>query len=190
MPGQYSQIFDNDQVKTVIPLPFENIAGLMSMQQGNIDKVNDKLGELEDQTIVKGGRRTQERAKAFNSQIQSQIEQEANNIMKDPSSAGQSSFKIQRLKHQILNSPEYQDIKSDELATEYADKQLLQPNFNQHIQNFYNPNEGYSQTKPGERFNANWYKSIAPGDVYAEHKPLFDAIKPKISRYYNDPNYH
>lgn len=191
MAGRYFQLPDSQYSREsqYVPLPFDRIVAAAEGQQKRYDEQGSLLSQAQRDLPVSGGYRTKDRAKQFNEKLQGELGNLSEQLLQKGDIQG-GKFAIQNLVNNLKRDPEYQTIKADEAQKENVDKQVNDPTFNYHVQDFYNPDQGFVQTKPGEQFDPNkWYKSVAPGNLYAEHKPLFDAVKPQISRYYNNPDY-
>lgn len=133
-------------------------------------------------STIQGGYATQERAKAYRDKIQNQVNSLYEEMQKSGNLSG-GAYKIKQIANQIKSDPEYQTIKQDEAAKEYAATLRLGPGFENHVQDFYNPNSGWTQRQGN--FDPSWYQSVAPGKT-EEFKPYFDRIKATITKEYAD----
>lgn len=133
-------------------------------------------------STIQGGYATQERAKAYRDKIQNQVNSLYEEMQKSGNLSG-GAYKIKQIANQIKSDPEYLTIKQDEAAKEYAAKLRLDPGFENHVQDFYNPNSGWTQRQGN--FDPSWYQSVAPGKT-EEFKPYFDRIKATITKEYAD----
>lgn len=133
-------------------------------------------------STIQGGYATQERAKAYRDKIQNQVNSLYEEMQKSGNLSG-GAYKIKQIANQIKSDPEYLTIKQDEAAKEYAATLRLDPGFKNHVQDFYNPNSGWTQRQGN--FDPSWYQSVAPGKT-EEFKPYFDRIKATITKEYAD----
>lgn len=172
---------------TLPKFPYEETVAAGEAMQKRQDKGFDDLDKLAE-LLPKGGYQTQERAKLFKNQVNTAVNQLADDAYKSNDFAD-ISRRANQLKRQITSSQEYQDIKSDEAVKDYADKERISPDFRNSVQNYFDFDTGYHQTQPGEKFDASWYERVSPGNPQKEFKPYYDQIKAQIDLDYNPAQY-
>ena len=177
---------DYDYVDPFVPLDLNFMNSAIQATQKSTDLALANIEELGAKALVQGGRRTTDRAKAFNKKTQELINAEADKILGDPNYANKAAYNIKKLREQTYTNPEYLDIIQDEKMTPEVDKLVLTQGFQNYVQDFFDPNKKqFNQTKEGERFNSSWYGSVAPGDPQKEFKDYYSQFKDIITQGYD-----
>jgi hypothetical protein len=156
-------------------LPFNELLAGLSAKQKQFDEVSEKASALEALAPV-GGYRTEDRASALKNKLFTKAAEFQEKLAK-----GDTSIlpEIKSFAQRYVTDPEYIDVKADELARPLADKQLVEGNFPEYAQSWYDVNNKKAiQTKPGERFSAEWYQSMSPKDWLKEYQDNASLLKP------------
>ena len=173
IPGQLPARYIKDDA--VFKLPFNELLAGLSAKQDKFDKVSEATSDLEGLAPI-GGYQTQDRAKLLKDTLNSKVNEFTEKLAK-----GDVSIlpQIKSFAKSYVTNPEYIDVKADELARPLADKQLIEGNFPEYAQSWYNvQNKTARQTKPGERFSADWYQSMSPKDWVKEYQDNASLLKP------------
>lgn len=187
--ARYQQSSLVKPISVYAPAPLKYIDEAGQSLQNESDKGMLAVDELQKALNIKGGYKTQQRAKDFVAEkrpILEELSNELNQTGRINGGIGRVSSVINGLKA----DPEYQDIMADQTATASGapDKVITQQGFNQHVQDIIDPTTGqFKQTKKGERYDDRWYNTVKPGDRNAERQPLYKQIKPVIDKIYSEP---
>lgn len=169
------------------PLKYIDEAGASLQDQSNKGML--AVDEFQKALNIKGGYKTQQRAKDLVAEYKPQLDQ----VSAELNSTGNIQVgieKVAKLVNDLKANPEYQDVMADQAKTASGepDKLITQPGFNTYVQDIIDPNtKMFKQTKKGERYDDRWYQAVAPGDTNKEYKPYYDQVKPVIDKIYNTP---
>lgn len=157
-------------------------------KQANTDLQTAGLSETQKLLNLQGGYSTTDLAKQTAAKYEPEIAALNEEIATKGSVSG-GAAKILALRNRISSDSDVQSVLEDQAYKTKVDAITGQPGFESHIQDFYNPQNGsFKQRRSGEKFNpSQWYNELGPGNTNAEYKPLFDQIKPIISRIYANP---
>lgn len=174
------------------PLDWGFLAKAKELQDNRQGKLIDLLGDASSKLPVQGGYATQKVADEYNKHIYQTMETFRDRIMK-----GENSMKVygdlRAVAAKIQTDPIYQTIVADRAEKERVDKDLQDPLFEQAIQDYYNPNEGFGQIS-AEDIKAGWtpalhYKSIKPSNDFEQYSPIYKQIISSKTRQYDDINF-
>lgn len=167
-----------------VPLPFDTISKLGEQVKLEHDTADAQLAAKK--TDIQGGLATQEHAKALNAKKNAML-QEAQTRAEKTGNYGRLTQDVVEIGNVVQNDPLFQGIQRDIAQTERANKQRFDPNLQYTVQGFADEKGNVIQLGIDQPFDESYYNVVAPGDRNAERKPLYDQIKPVISRIYSQP---
>jgi len=167
-----------------VPLPFDTISKLGEQVKLEHDTADAQAAVAK--TDIQGGLATQEHAKALNAKKNAMLA-EAQARAGQTDNYGRLTQDIKEIASAVQNDPLYQGIQRDIAQTERANKHRFDPNFQYTVQGFADEKGNVKQLGVDQPFDESYYNVVAPGDRNAERRPLYDQIKPVISRIYEQP---
>lgn len=178
------------------PLDWNFLAKAKELQQAKQFKLLDLASSAEDNLPVSGGYATKDAAKEYTAKT---INPALNSYMERITKGNEDPLKVygelRQAVSKIQNDPTYQKIKADELYKPEVDKNLKDPLFDQHVQDYYDPNNGFGQVSLADiqagKFNPpTYYKGIAPSPQIDDFKPFYDKVVAKeTAQWANNPDY-
>lgn len=182
--NRFSTVGQSEYTEQHVPLPFDTISKLG--EQIKLEHDTADAAASAAKTDIQGGLATQEHAKALNAKknallkaAQERAEREGN--------YGRLTQDIKEIASTVQNDPLYQGIQRDIAMTKLVNQQRMDPNHPYVIQGYADEKGGVRQLGIDQPFDESYYNVVAPGNRNAERKPLFDQMKPIVSRIYEQP---
>jgi hypothetical protein len=167
-----------------VPLPFDTISKLGEQVKLEHDTADAQLAAKK--TDIQGGLATQEHAKALNAKKNTML-QEAQTRAEKTGNYGRLTQDIVEIGSVVQNDPLFQGIQRDIAQTERANKQRFDPNLQYTVQGFADEKGNVKQLGVDQPFDESYYNVVAPGNTNKEYNPLFEQIKPILTKAYEDP---
>lgn len=169
---------------------------IYKMQQDMVNEDNAAALDLEKNKVafnIQAGPGTQLAAQQLNQLYNAESNKIAAELASGKLSGKDAGLRAKTLLYHFATNPEVKQVQKDATYNEQVNKALADSQFQQMgIMDAYDRNTGKIKQLTGivdDSELAQRYGVTLPGDTFKEHKDLFDAVKPQITKYYNDPNY-
>jgi hypothetical protein len=182
--NRFSTVGQSEYTAQHVPLPFDTISKLG--EQVKLEHDTADAAASAAKTDIQGGLATQEHAKALNARKNALLA-EAQARAEKTNNYGRLTQDIKEIASTIQNDPLYQGIQRDIAMTKLVNQQRMDPNHPYVMQNYADEKGNVKQLSTDQPFDESYYSMVAPGNRNTERKPLFDQMKPIISRIYNQP---
>ena len=185
--------FDNlTPIQPAQPINWDFLQKAKDAQDARKLKLMDIEAEAESGLPLNGGFATRQAAQEFNNTYL----QPALSSFRDRLVKNEDPIKVygdlKAFSTRIQKDPRYQAIKADEAYRPEAAKLVKDPLFDKHIQDFYTDDNGFNQLSLNNLPNftpETYYKSIAPGDQFADFKPFYDKVVAQETKEYDPTQY-
>jgi len=184
MANRFDTPKQQEYVSQYIPMPLEDISKLA--KEYKIEK-NEALKSYDAAaTDIKPGLATTEHAKYLNEQKNKMLEDAYNKAAQsgDYSSLNRDVVKIANT---IKSNPLFEGIQRDIAQTKRANDQRYDPNFTSSVQDYTDEKGNVKQLSLDQTFDESYYNVINPGNTNKEYSPIFNQIKPIVSKIYEQP---
>ena len=182
--NRFSTVGQSEYTAQHVPLPFDTISKLGETIKLEHDTANAAASAAK--TDIQGGLATQEHAKALNAKKNALLAEAQARAEKD-GNYGRLTQDIKEIASTVQNDPLYQGIQRDIAMTKLVNQQRMDPNHPYVVQRYADEKGGVRQLGIDQPFDESYYNVVAPGNRNTERKPLFDQMKPIVSRIYEQP---
>lgn len=182
--NRFSTVGQSEYTAQHVPLPFDTISKLGETIKLEHDTADAAASAAK--TDIQGGLATQEHAKALNAKKNALL-QAAQARAEQTNNYGRLTQDIKEIASTVQNDPLYQGIQRDIAMTKLVNQQRMDPNHPYVVQNYADEKGGVRQLGIDQPFDESYYNVVAPGNRNTERKPLFDQMKPIVSRIYEQP---
>jgi hypothetical protein len=184
MLNRFSTTGTSEYTPQHVPLPFETMGALGEKVKLEHDTADAAAAVTK--TDIQGGLATQEHAKALNAKKNALLA-EAQARAEQTQNYGRLTQDIKEIASSVQNDPLYQGIQRDILKTKEANTLRTDPNFQYTVQGFADEKGNVIQLGVDQPFDESYYNVVAPGNTNKEYTPLFEQIKPILTKAYEDP---
>lgn len=174
----------------------QNLDLIYKMQQDMVNEDKAAALDLEKNKVafnIQAGPGTQLAGQQLNQLYNTESNKIAAELASGKLSGRDAALRAKTLLYHFATNPEVKQVQKDAAYNEQVNKALADSQFQQMgIMDAYDRNTGKIKQLTGivdDSELAQRYGVTLPGDTFKEHKDLFDAVKPQITKYYNDPNY-
>ena len=167
-----------------VPLPFDTISKLGEQVKLEHDTADAATAVAKND--IQGGLLTGEHAKVLNIKKNAMLK-EAQDRAEKTQNYSRLTQDLKEIASTIQNDPLYQGIQRDILKTEQVNKDRTDPNFKNYVQGYADENGKIIPLKADQPFDETLYNVTTPGNTFAEYNPMFEKIKPIITKAYEDP---
>lgn len=174
MANRFDKTYDQPWVSQYVPLPLKDIEAGYEKQQGRYDKAMELVTDLS--TPITGGNRTKDQAADINAKKDAAIKAAVDKAAAN-NDYSKLQYEVKSIANQIKSNPIYQGIELDKQLSPLADKAIMEPDAQNHVQDYFDQDKKtYNQKPLDQPFTANDYQTIKPVDFYEDHKDLYTAL--------------
>lgn len=182
--NRFSTVGTSEYTPQYVPLPFDTIKDLGEKIKLEHDTADAAAAAAK--TDIQGGLATQEHAKYLNAK-KNQMLKEAQTRAEQTGNYGRLTQDIKEIASAVQNDPLYQGIQRDIAMTKLVNEQRMDPNHPYVVQNYADEKGNVKQLGIDQPFDESYYSQVTPGNTNKEYSPLFQQIKPIVSRLYDAP---
>ena len=184
MANRFDKPQQQEYVSQYVPMPLDYLSGLA--KEFKVEK-NEALKNYDvAATDIKPGLATAEHAKYLNEQKNKMLE-EAYNKAAQSGDYSNLNRDVTRIANVIKSNPLFEGIQRDIAQTKRANEQRYDPNFKVSVQDYTDEKGNIKQLGLDQPFDESYYNVVKPGNTNKEYSPLFQQIKPIISKIYEEP---
>ena len=182
--NRFSTTGTSEYTSQHVPLPFDTISKMG--EQVKLEHDTADAAAAIAKTDIQGGLATQEHAKALNAKKNALLA-EAQDRAEKTGNYGRLTQDVKQIASTVQNDPLYQGIQRDIAMTKLVNEQRMDPNHPYVVQNYADEKGNVKQLSPDQAFDESYYNVVTPGNTNKEYKPLFDQVKPIVSKIYEQP---
>lgn len=182
--NRFSTTGTSEYTSQHVPLPFDTISKVG--EQVKLEHDTADAAAAIAKTDIQGGLATQEHAKVLNAKKNALLA-EAQDRAEKTGNYGRLTQDVKQIASTVQNDPLYQGIQRDIAMTKLVNEQRMDPNHPYVVQNYSDEKGNVKQLSPDQPFDESYYNVVAPGNTNKEYKPLFDQVKPIVSKIYEQP---
>jgi predicted CopG family antitoxin len=185
MPNQFSEIFNNQQVSTAIPLPFNTIIQAGAIKQQSYDNALSTAQDVEDNLKVNAIDEHQPKKQQLLQNYRSKVEDLANDIVKTGNTSRINDIK--RIANQWNNDPLRNELETSYLEKAADIKDVQESNQKGVYTDVYNPFRDYKGIDDNGNIIPYRRRGVKPSQNYLSvGQKLMDGIKESAN---NNPSY-